>query len=305
MAERKTLNINETMDDMPEWAHQARDLGRSIAANPIPVAVALIVILLCLLAAGAIQLSRIAADRAAATLYAAAVFEEDDAKRIEALETASKQSGRWGIEALYLLGEEAAAKGDWDKARNAFGALVKEHAASPLAPRAAEGLAFIDETTGAVEQAIEGYRNIVAQWPDSFAGRCQPYNLGRALETIGNLRDAVAAYKNQSVVFPESKVAADAEVALARLQVSHPELFDGAAQPAAETPPAETESPATKTTATDSPALETAPAGQAAESATTQAVETAPAGESAPAEEAAAPAETIEEAPAADAPSEQ
>ena len=151
MAERKTLNINETVDDMPEWAHQARDLGRSIAANPVPVAVGIIVVVLCLVAAGAIQLSRIAGDRAAASVYAAAIFEEDDAKRIEALEAASKEGGRWGIEALYLLGEEAAAKGDWDKARNAFGTLVKEHAASPFAPRAAEGLAFIDETTGAVE----------------------------------------------------------------------------------------------------------------------------------------------------------
>ncbi|MFM1918410.1 MAG: hypothetical protein RLZZ303_44, partial [Candidatus Hydrogenedentota bacterium] len=142
MAERKTLNINETVDDMPEWAHQVRDLGRSIAANPVPVAVGLIVVVLCLVAAGAIQLSRIAADRAAASVYAAAIFEEDDAKRIEALEAASQEAGRWGIEALYLLGEEAAAKGDWDKARNAFGTLVKDHAASPLAPRAAEGLAF-------------------------------------------------------------------------------------------------------------------------------------------------------------------
>lgn len=300
MAERKTLNINETVDDMPEWAHQARDLGRSIAANPVPVAAGIIVVVLCLIAAGAIQLSRVAADRAASSVYAAAIFEEDDAKRIEALEAASKEGGRWGIEALYLLGEEAAAKGDWDKARNAFGTLVKEHATSPLAPRAAEGLAFIDETTGAVEQAIEGYRNIAAQWPDSFAGRCQPYNLGRALETTGNQRDAIAAYKNQSVVFPESKMAADAEVALARLQVSHPELFDGAAAPA-EAPVTESEA-----TASEAPAAEAAPAAQAPESTSTETLETAPAAsENVPAEEAAAPAETVEETPAVDAPSEQ
>lgn len=227
MAERQTININEPVSDLPDWAIPFRNVGRQIIANPLPVVLGIVVVLLCLAAAGAIQLSRKAAAREAASKYAFALFEEDEAARLAALEAASTEPAPWGVEALYMVGEEAIARSEWDKARTAFETLVKDHANSPLAPRAAEGLAFIDESTGAIGQAIEGYRTVATRWPDSFAGRCQPYNLGRVLETAGNWRDAVAAYENQSVVFPESRIAAEAEVALDRLRVSHPELFDG------------------------------------------------------------------------------
>jgi tetratricopeptide (TPR) repeat protein len=287
MAERQTLDIRNPGPDLPAWAEPARGIGQSILANPLPVVIGIAVVLVCLAAGGAIQLSRMAAEADAATAYANAVFEEDEEARYTALETASKYDSPWGVEALYLLGEEAIAKSEWDKARTAFEQVVSNHADSPLAPRAAEGLAFIDEANGAYEQALEGYRKVAANWPDSFAGRCQPYNIARVLETLGQMRDAVASYKNQAVVFKDSKIAEEANTALDRLRISHPDLFadeaaaeaapvvDGAAAPATEAASAEA-APATTEPAAASEAP--APAADAAEPvAETPAAEPAPA----------------------------
>lgn len=281
MAERQTIDINEPVRDLPGWAQPLFDLGNKILANAVPLAIGTLIILACLGVGGLVQLNRVAAESKAATQYATAVFEEDEEARPAALETAGSAAGNWGVEATYLAGEAALAKSEWDKARAAFEKVVNEHADSPVAPRAAEGLAFIDESTGAFEQALEGYRKVSSNWPDSFAARCQPYNIGRVQETLGQMRDAVASYERQAEVFEGSKIAEEANTALERLKISHPELFatDAAAAPAEAAPAAAEAAPETA-----APAAEPAPAVDAAV---------------APAEPAAAPAES---APAAEAP---
>ena len=268
MAERQTINPNQPAPELPGWAEPIYELGAKLVNNIVPIGIGTLVILACLGIAGLIQVSRVAAEREAVTTFANALFEEDEAERAAALEAAGQAEGAWGVEAAYLAGEAALAKSEWDKARASFEKIVNEHADSPLAPRAAEGLAFIDEANGAFEQALEGYQKVSTNWPDSFAARCQPYNIGRVQETLGQMRYAVDSYKNQSVVFKDSKIAADAETALERLRISHPDLFtdeaaatDPAAAPAPEAPAAAVEIPATEP-AQESAAPENTPAQQ-------------------------------------------
>ena len=241
MAERQTIDINEPVRDLPGWAQPLFELGNKLVANAVPIAIGGLIIVACRGVGGLVQLNRVAAESQAATTYASAVFEEDEEARPAALEAAGDAAGNWGVEATYLAGETALSKSEWDKARAAFEKVVNEHADSTLAPRAAEGLAFIDESTGAFEQALEGYRKVSTNWPDSFAARCQPYNIGRVQETLGQMRDAVESYKNQAKVFDGSKIAEEANTALERLKISHPELFADAAAAATETAPAAAE----------------------------------------------------------------
>ena len=286
MANQNTIKVTHSRDALPEWAEPAASLGSRVLANPLPVVVGIIVVVVCLVVGGLVTLARMAADREAVTQYAEALFTEGEEERLPKLEAATQASGMWGVEATYMAGEEALKAGNADKARSSFESVVTNHSDSPLAPRAAEALAFLDETAGAYEQALEGYNKVEQNWPDSFAAKYQPYNIGRVQETMGDWKMAVAAYQRQSIVFPDSKIAKKAEIALERLRISHPDAFPAAAEaPAAE--PAISLTPETG-------AAETAPATEAAptaDGAVAPAEESAPAAVPAPAPEAAAPPE--------------
>ncbi|MCC6489917.1 MAG: hypothetical protein IT364_20680, partial [Candidatus Hydrogenedentes bacterium] len=82
------------------------------------------------------------------------------------------------------------------------------------------------------------YQEITQKWPASFAARRQPLNRGRVDEQRGKLAEAIEAYREQTALFPDSQVAAQAQAALDRLGQEHPELFasESAAQPESATP---------------------------------------------------------------------
>ena len=269
-----------------DW-QQALDYIRE---NPKTVLGGVAFVIVCALLGGVYSLNASLKDREAMTVYAAALDEEEPAARVEALQAVAAAGNRWSVEALYLAGEAAIEAKTYDKARELLQKVVTDHADSPFAPQAAEGLAFLDENDGKLEEALAGYTKVFETWDDTFTGRRQPTNMARIQEELGKLPEAIASYKKQTEIFPDSTLAANAEQALARLKSEHPDLFpDEAAAPAAETPAAE--APAAEAPAAEAPAAE-APAAEA------------PAAE-APAAEAPAAEAPAAEAPAAEAPAAQ
>jgi hypothetical protein len=98
--------------------------------------------------------------------------------------------------------------------------------------------------------------------------------MARLQEELGKLPEAIASYKKQIEIFPDSSLSSSAEQALARLKSEHAELFpeeapvaeaSAAEAPVAEAPAAEApaaEAPAAEAPAADAPAAE-APAADA------------------------------------------
>jgi tetratricopeptide (TPR) repeat protein len=276
-----------------------------IKENPKTVLAGIAFVAVCAVLGAVYSLNASVKDRHAMTEYADALDEEEPAVRVEALQAVAAAGNRWSVEALYLAGEAAIEAKSYDKARELLQKVVTEHADSPFAPQAAEGLAFLDENDGKLEEALAAYTKIFETWDDTFTGRRQPTNMARLQEELGKLPEAIASYKKQVEIFPDSSLSASAEQALARLKSEHADLFPEEV-PAAEAPAAE--APAAEASAAEAPAVE-APAAEAP-AAEAPAVEApaaeAPAAEApaveAPAAEAPAAETPVVEAPAAEAP---
>ena len=257
MTEKHENHPGAAQDSRPVWMQELAGIALRVQANPLPYAAGLLVILASLAAGGLYQLLQAAQSKDASTDFASAVFTEDEAARIAALEAVADKQHAWSDEALYLLAEERLAKKELDAAAQAYQDLLSSHPESEWAPRAAEGLAYIDELNGVLVDAIGGYERVRDQWPDSFTARLQPYNIGRASESMGDMARAVDEYERQLAVFPESRISAKAQTALDRLRRSNPELFpeDSAAAPAES--PAEPEAVVIDTPPAEEPALDT------------------------------------------------
>ena len=68
------------------------------------------------------------------------------------------------------------------------------------------------------------FEEIMATWPDSFAARRQPFNIGLCHDQNGDIDSAVKAFQEQLNRFPDSYVAERAQVELNRIQVQEPDL---------------------------------------------------------------------------------
>lgn len=283
----------------PEWK-QALEY---VKKNPTKVAGSIGFVLLCVAVGGLFSLKNKADDKKVTTEYAAALNTEDPELRSAALKEVAESSTRWSVEALYLTAETAIEAKSYDEARAAFEQVLAAHGDSDYAPMAADGLAFLDENDGKLEDALAGYTKVFETWDDTVTGRRQLLNIARVEEALGKHADAVKHYEQQVEVFPESSVANKAQVALARLKSSMPELFpeeeaEESAEAVTEEAPAE-EAPAEAAPVEAAPE-EAAPVEAApVEAAPAEAapVEAAPA-EAAPAEEASAEEAQVTEAPA-------
>jgi len=276
-----------------------------VQENPLMVLAGAVFLLICVAAGGLFSLHNIAQDREVMTEYAAAVTEEDAGVRAGELKQVAQLDSRWRVEALYLAGEASIEAKSYDDARSAFEQIISEHPKSEYAAPAAEGLAFLDENAGKLEEALTGYKGVFEKYSDTFIGRRQPFNIARVHEALAQFAEAKEFYELQEERFPESAVAARSQQALSRLKLAHPDLFpvededehadDGHVHSDDETPAVTSEpAPAAQESPAASPSVdEAAPAADAP-----AAEESAPAAE-APAVEEAAP---VAEAPAAEAP---
>ncbi|HNY86263.1 MAG TPA: tetratricopeptide repeat protein [Candidatus Hydrogenedentes bacterium] len=225
-----------------------------VMENPWMYAGGVLFVVLCVIAGLAVNAASGAAAEKTASAYAAALTEEDPAKRLELLEGFASDGGRWTAEAVYLAAETAVEADQLDKARELFERVGKDFGKSPYAGRALDGLAFLAEGAGDYQKALELYQRVANEHPEDFLARRKPYDIGRMQEKLGQLKEAADSYDQQGKMFPDSIVAGKASQALDALKAAHPDVFPP--EPAVEAAaPAETPAPA------DAPAV--APAAEA------------------------------------------
>ena len=223
MAKRKkSTRHHKPVEEQPKGDFAA--LADHAAENPWLYIGSVVVILLCVAVGVMFRLHMRSVDKDVATAYARALDHDEPADVIEALKPLAEESSDVAVEVLYVLGEKSYGAEDYEGARAAFERLRTEHSDSPLVSNAVEGLGFIAIDENDYAQAIGYFQEIQKNWPDSFAAQRQPYNIARSHEWAGQLEEAVAAYSEQTLVFPDSNVARNAQTALDRLRQAHPEL---------------------------------------------------------------------------------
>lgn len=198
---------------------------KHVQENPLLYAVGLIVVVLVAALGSIFTLTRTLAEREYITRYANAMESEDPSTRAAELEVIADLGDDWGVEAAYMMAEDAIRAGEPEKARETFEQIVSRAANTRYAPRAAEGLAYLAENSGDLDAALAGYQEVADRWQDSFEGRTQHMNIARVLEKQDKLEQAIEHLNQQIEVFPESQVATMANVELTRLKGTHPDLF--------------------------------------------------------------------------------
>jgi len=233
-----TIDVRAAHSDQPE---EVRRVLEHLQENWKLYVAGTVFLVLAIVAGILMRISAGIANREAATQYAVAVIEsEEPAVQIAELQRLTERRTPWTEEQLYLLGETALQEEDYEQAEQALARLREEFPQSRHLPDATEALAFLAERRGDLEAALAGYRQVMDQWPNTFAGRRQPYNIARVHEEQGDLEGAAAAYQQQMEMFPGSQISQRADDALARLHSVHPELFPEAPAPVVtETLPAE------------------------------------------------------------------
>lgn len=207
----------ETKADVTAFVEHVRE-------NPVLYVAAVAFLVVCAIIGVAYRAYRAEAEQAGATAYARALDAELPAARVDALTQLTGPD--WlKAEALYMAGEAAFDAGDLEKAQTLFEQLRADHPNYEFTPDAVEALGFIAEENGDYAAAVARYKEIGEVWPDAFAARRQPMNIGRAGEAAENYEAAVAAYREQLDIFPGSNVALRAQQALDRLRDTHPDLF--------------------------------------------------------------------------------
>jgi len=294
MAEKKTkLSASDIGSIRPDSTNTGSEMLKALnhlRENILLYVAGIAFLIICIIAGILFRVAAMNAEKQIMTDYAAAMANEDPAIRAAELESVSRHSGPWGLEALYALGEAAIQAGEYDRARNAFQELLLQAPKSPFAPNAAEGLAWLAENRGELEEALHQYEGVQNEFPGTFLARIQPLNIGRVQEKLGNIEAAIAAYESQTAAFPDSNAAREAQEALDRLRTSHPDLFP---EPIIFE---ETEAPVEEAPVEEAP-VEEAPVEEAP-------VEEAPV-EEAPVEEAPVEEAPVEEAPVEEAPVEE
>lgn len=271
---KKAPDILEEVAQKSDWAQ----LAEQVQKNPVLYGAGAAFVVLCIIAGLLYRANVRGAHDSEMARYARAMENEDPSLRAAELENVAKGKSDVAALALYMMGEAAFEAKQYDKARDAFERLRKEHPESPNVADAVEGLGNLAENESQHEKALAFYREVAEKWPGTFAARRQDLNIGRCLEHLGKLPEAVAAYQAQADRFPGTETERQAKNALDRLRKSNPDLF-----PKSEEKPAEAASEA-------SSAFPEQPSGATAET---------PSAEPSSGGSSAAPAEPVgQEAPA-------
>jgi tetratricopeptide (TPR) repeat protein len=182
-------------------------------------------LILCIAIGALIKGAAVLQERQRTTSYAEAVLVEDPSERLAKYVEVMDSLGNWTPEALYRMGETAIEAEDFAKAEEAFQKLVEEYADSQYVPNAVDGLAFVAWNKGDLEGALKGFQQVAQDWPAEFVGRIKHYDIGRVLEEMDRIEEAIAAYKKQVALFADSAVARKSQAALDALKEKHPEFF--------------------------------------------------------------------------------
>jgi TolA-binding protein len=129
-------------------------------------------------------------------------------------------SGEHALEARYLEAETLFQLKRYAEARRAYADVLATDAASPRAPDAVYGLAWVDLEERRPDAAIAAFRQLLEAWPDYPRAADATLALGRTLVELHRYGEAVAPLATVLARFPKHPSAADARYLLgwARLE---------------------------------------------------------------------------------------
>ena len=209
-----------------EQSNPFQALWKHMQANPFHYIGGGGFVMAVLLFTGLYQIAEESNDRHLASAYAEAVLREDPEERAEALAPLAAENTHIAPYALYMRGEALLSVRDYPAATAAFTELRETYPDFPFVPDAVEGLGFVEEDQGNTDAAVDVYREVFEKWPNTPAGRRQPFNIARCLESSDDVEGAVEYYREQLEVFPGSTVGIAAQQRLIALRSTHPDLFE-------------------------------------------------------------------------------
>lgn len=121
--------------------------------------------------------------------------------------------------ALYYLGDGYYTNGQYDLARQCYEEYLQKYPRSDFAPNAQEGLGYVAESQGNLNEAIEHYKKLAEMYGDSYVAQHVWYNIGRCYEERNDRPNAIDAYEKQLSLYPESAWSAQAEARFAEVRL--------------------------------------------------------------------------------------
>ncbi len=242
MTEEKTTKrkfMEDSDETKKDFRHDLLAFAEHVRENPVLYLVSIGIIAVAALAGLAFRLNADARQQEVSTALARAFFDNTDlGPRGDALAKITGD-GPLVATAQYLAGESYFKAEQYDKARECFEKVRSQFGTSEYAPEAIEGLGFVAEQEGKLDEALALYQEVAQKRKDSFAGVRQGLNLGRVYEQQNKFAEASAAYQTVMTEFPGSHSADKAKAALDRLRAAHPEAFpmEQAATPEPSTAP--------------------------------------------------------------------
>src|SRR4029453_16993528 len=127
---------------------------------------------------------------------------------------AQRLEGRfWEGEALYRSPRFA-------EAPRAYEDVLRQDAASPLAPDASYGRALCDLELRRPEAAVKGFRDFLATWPDNSQAGPATFYLAQTLVDLKRASDAVPLLTGYAAKYPKSRLVPDAQYLLGTARIA-------------------------------------------------------------------------------------
>src|SRR5215470_4960674 len=139
----------------------------------------------------------------------------DAFRRFKAVAPAAQRlEGRfWEAEALYRSRRFA-------EARTAYDDVMRQDAASPLAPDASYGRALCDLELRRQEAAVKGFRDFLAAWPDNSQAGSATFYLAQTLVELKRASEAVSLLTGYAAKYPKSRLVPDAQYLLGTARIA-------------------------------------------------------------------------------------
>ena len=128
----------------------------------------------------------------------------------------------FGVRASYYLGDAYYESRQYDLARKCYDDYLRKYPRAEFSPNALEGLAYVAESEGKFEEAIEHHRKLAETYGDSYIAQHAWYNIGRCYEQTGNWASAADAYERQISLYPMSAWSGKADARLGEIRFKLP-----------------------------------------------------------------------------------
>ena len=145
------------------------------------------------------------------------VFRESklsDAKAIFEEVRRNFPNSKAGGAALIYIGESSCLLGELDEAEEVFNEYLAKHGEGEFSARAQEGLGHVMEERGKFREAIDAYRKICENYPDSFLCPQAILSIARCYGAIKEWAEAKKAYEELLSLYPWSSSATLAQAYL-------------------------------------------------------------------------------------------